>query len=105
MQATEQTIRTVIQEVLAQLGKTPYVPTSGANRQGAWGVFPTVDQAVADLNAGNLNLVLAEGSYVGEQVAGFNAVQAPVPEPQTAVLMVGGLAALLWRRRRHGPAA
>jgi aldehyde dehydrogenase len=46
MQATEQTIRTVIQEVLAQLGKSPYVPTSGANRQGAWGVFPTVDQAV-----------------------------------------------------------
>ena len=46
MQATEQTIRTVIQEVLAQLGKTPYTPTSGKNRQGAWGVFPTVDQAV-----------------------------------------------------------
>lgn len=46
MQATEQTIRTVIQEVLAKLGKAPYVPTSGANRQGSWGVFPTVDQAV-----------------------------------------------------------
>ena len=46
MQATEQTIRTVIQEVLAKLGKSPYVPTSGANRQGAWGVFPTVNQAV-----------------------------------------------------------
>lgn len=45
------------------------------------------------------------GDYVGEQVAGFNAVQAPVPEPQTMVLMVGGVAALLWRRRRHGPAA
>ncbi len=50
MQATEQTIRTVIQEVLAQLGKSPYVPTSGSNRQGAWGVFPTVDQAVAAAN-------------------------------------------------------
>jgi polar amino acid transport system substrate-binding protein len=34
--------------------------------------FDTVDQAVADLNAGNLDLVLAEGSYVGEQVAGSN---------------------------------
>jgi polar amino acid transport system substrate-binding protein len=32
--------------------------------------FETVDQAVADLNAGNLDLLLAEGSYVGEQVAG-----------------------------------
>jgi polar amino acid transport system substrate-binding protein len=32
--------------------------------------FDTVDQAVADLNAGNLDLVLAEGSYIGEQVAG-----------------------------------
>jgi polar amino acid transport system substrate-binding protein len=34
--------------------------------------FDTVDQAVADLNAGNLDLVLAEGSYVGEQVTGSN---------------------------------
>ncbi|MEO6014017.1 MAG: transporter substrate-binding domain-containing protein [Devosia sp.] len=34
--------------------------------------FATVDQAIADLLAGNLNLVLAEGSYVGEQVAGSN---------------------------------
>lgn len=50
MQATEQTIRTVIQEVLAQLGKSPYVPTSGKNRQGSWGVFPTVDQAVEAAN-------------------------------------------------------
>ncbi len=32
--------------------------------------FDTVDQAVADLNAGNIDLVLAEGSYVGEQVTG-----------------------------------
>ncbi|MDB5338310.1 MAG: Aldehyde Dehydrogenase, partial [Planctomycetaceae bacterium] len=56
MQATEQTIRTVIQEVLAQLGKSPYVPTSGKNRQGAWGVFPTVDQAVDAANEGFLAL-------------------------------------------------
>jgi polar amino acid transport system substrate-binding protein len=34
--------------------------------------FDIVDQAVADLNAGNVDLVLAEGSYVGEQVAGSN---------------------------------
>lgn len=40
------------------------------------------------------------GSYVGEQVAGFNAVQA-VPEPASSVLMLGGLAGLLWHRRRR----
>ena len=32
--------------------------------------FDTVDQAVADLNAGNIDLVLAEDSYVGDTVAG-----------------------------------
>ena len=43
--------------------------------------YATVDQAVADLNAGNLNLVLAEGSYVGEQVAGSNgALKADGPD-------------------------
>lgn len=34
--------------------------------------FDTVDQAVADLNAGNVDLVLAEDSYVGDTVAGSN---------------------------------
>jgi PEP-CTERM motif len=39
------------------------------------------------------------GNYVGEQIAGFNAVQA-VPEPASSAMMLGGLAALLaWRRR------
>src|SRR5205807_2507234 len=46
MQATEQAIRQVVQEVLAQLGRTPHTPTNGAARDGAWGVFKTVDQAV-----------------------------------------------------------
>lgn len=45
------------------------------------------------------------GDYVGEQVAGFNAVQAAVPEPTSLAMMLGGIAALLWRRRRHGPGA
>lgn len=40
------------------------------------------------------------GDYVGEQVAGFNAVQA-VPEPASAVLMLGGVAALALLRRRQ----
>jgi len=43
--------------------------------------FATVDQAIADLLAGNLDLVLAEGSYVGEQVAGSNgALKADGPD-------------------------
>lgn len=46
MQATEQAIRQVVQEVLSQLGRGGYTPTNGAHRDGAWGVFKTVDQAV-----------------------------------------------------------
>lgn len=34
--------------------------------------YQTIDQAVADLNAGNIDLILADGSFVGEQVAGSN---------------------------------
>ena len=50
MQANEQTIRAVIQEVLSQLGRVPPTPSSGSNRSGSWGVFPTVDQAVDAAN-------------------------------------------------------
>ncbi len=49
IQANEQAIRTVVQEVLAQLGKRP-VHTAGGNGAAAggdWGVFQTVDDAVA----------------------------------------------------------
>jgi hypothetical protein len=40
--------------------------------------------------------------FVGRQMAGFNAVQAmaPVPEPQTWALMLGGLALMATARRR-----
>lgn len=47
MQSTEQTIRSVVQEVLAQLGKAPAKTAGSSGRSGDWGVFPTVDQAVA----------------------------------------------------------
>lgn len=34
--------------------------------------YDTIDQAIADLNAGNLDLIFADGSFIGEQVAGSN---------------------------------
>lgn len=46
MQASETAIRQVVQEVLAQLGRAPFVAASTRNQSGDWGVFPTVDQAV-----------------------------------------------------------
>lgn len=46
MQATEAAIRQVVQEVLSQLGRGPFVAASGKSHDGAWGVFKTVDQAV-----------------------------------------------------------
>ncbi len=46
MQATEQAIRQVVQEVLAQLGNGGR-STNGTHRNGDWGVFQTVDDAVA----------------------------------------------------------
>jgi aldehyde dehydrogenase len=52
MQATETAIRQVVEEVLAQLGRTPYVATGGKARDGAWGVFQTIDQAVEAANEG-----------------------------------------------------
>jgi aldehyde dehydrogenase len=52
MQANEQAIRAVVQEVLAQLGRAPHVATSGNGRRGAWGVFQKVDEAVAAATEG-----------------------------------------------------
>ncbi len=72
MQATEQTIRTVIQEVLAQLGKSPYVPTSGKNRQGAWGVFPTVDQAV---DAANESFRVLQRTSIADRIKAIDCVR------------------------------
>ena len=46
MQATEAAIRQVVQEVLSQLGRCPFVAAAVKSRDGAWGVFKTVDQAV-----------------------------------------------------------
>jgi hypothetical protein len=45
------------------------------------------------------------GDYVGAQMVGFNAIQpalaAPVPEPQSMLLLTAGLGALGWRVRRR----
>ena len=45
MQANAEAIRQVVQEVLAQLGKAP--KSAAAPQDGDWGVFQSVDQAVA----------------------------------------------------------
>lgn len=50
MQANADTIRSVVQEVLAQLGKAPKQSTP--NRDGDLGVFQSVDQAVAAATEG-----------------------------------------------------
>lgn len=48
---TEQTIRTVVQEVLAQLSRSKsFGSDNGSSRNGDWGVFKTVDEAVAAAN-------------------------------------------------------
>jgi len=52
MQTTEAAIRQVVQEVLSQLGRSPNVSMSGKSRDGAWGVFKTVDQAVSAATEG-----------------------------------------------------
>jgi aldehyde dehydrogenase len=48
--STEQTIRTVVQEVLAQLGKSNGVASNNGHSNGDWGVFNNVDDAVAAAN-------------------------------------------------------
>jgi hypothetical protein len=64
-----------------------------------------VDPLTAQIPQGNV-LNPWVGAYIGQQIAGFNAVEAgpgpaPVPEPETAALMMAGIAALaLYRRRR-----
>ena len=50
MQANAETIRSVVQEVLAQLGKAP--KSTAPQRDGDMGVFQSVDQAVAAANEG-----------------------------------------------------
>jgi aldehyde dehydrogenase len=52
IQANEQAIRTVVQEVLAQLGKRPLHSSNGTSSGGDWGVFQTVDEAVASATEG-----------------------------------------------------
>ena len=52
IQANEQAIRQVVQEVLAQLGRRTSGTGSNGRASGDWGVFRTVDDAVAAANDG-----------------------------------------------------
>jgi aldehyde dehydrogenase len=47
IQANEHAIRQVVEEVLTQLGKRPKASSRNGHRDGDWGVFGSVDQAVA----------------------------------------------------------
>jgi len=65
MQATEEAIRSVVQEVLSQLNNKGGYGSASATTQtdGDWGVFRSVDQAVAAATAGQkqlLNATLAD---------------------------------------------
>ncbi|MBW3539161.1 MAG: aldehyde dehydrogenase EutE [Planctomycetes bacterium] len=59
MQTNEHTIRNVVQEVLAQLGRRASVSPRSNGRSGDWGVFKTVDDAVAAATDGFQNLKAA----------------------------------------------
>ncbi len=50
MQTTEDLIRTVVQQVLSQMGSVPSA-SNGAARSGTFGVYPTADSAVAAAEA------------------------------------------------------
>lgn len=52
IQANEAAIRTVVQEVLSQLGRQPLATPTPQQANGDWGVFSTVDQAVDAAQAG-----------------------------------------------------
>ena len=59
MQATEEAIRSVVQEVLSQLNNRGGYgsASSAANQDGDWGVFSSVDQAVAAANEAQKQLL------------------------------------------------
>jgi hypothetical protein len=67
--------------------------------QGTFDEEGLVDPTAAETPTGNA-LTPAVGNYLGEQIAGFNAVQGAVPEPSTYLLMLAGLSGLALIRRR-----
>lgn len=67
--------------------------------QGTFDGEGLVDPTALETPHGNV-LTASVGAYVGEQIAGFNAVQA-VPEPGSALMLLAGLGVIgIWRARR-----
>ena len=85
MQANAEAIRQVVQEVLAQLGKAP--KSAAAPQDGDWGVFQSVDQAVAAANEGFKKL--SESPLASRATATTTArpttATSPTAEPRTAI--------------------
>ena len=51
MQATEEAVRQIVQQVLSQISTSPAAPTNGSSHN-SWGVFNSVDEAVAAAQRG-----------------------------------------------------
>src|SRR5437868_2627850 len=81
MQATEAAIRQVVQEVLSQLGRGPFVAANVKSRAGAWGVFNTLDQTVA---------ALTEDAAIGVMRALTPVTHSLATLPGNAISMIAG---------------
>lgn len=90
-------------DYLGRFDDDGYVDPQSASMPGQENQMPQIDgdgQAFVMIDGQRRNL-----SFVGQQIAGFNANEMappPVPEPQTWALMLAGLLGLGWRgTRRH----
>lgn len=85
---------------IGQFDDDGYVDPQSGKKDGEENQMPTVDDngvAFVTIDGARQDL-----NFVGQQIAGFNAVEVPaVPEPGTWALMLGGLAALSARAHRR----
>ncbi|MBN8494571.1 MAG: PEP-CTERM sorting domain-containing protein [Burkholderiales bacterium] len=93
-------------DYLGRFDDDGYVDPQSGKKPGQENQMPQIDgdgQAFVMIGGQRRNL-----SFVGQQIAGFNANEVappPVPEPQTWALMLAGLLGLVWRGRLSRPPA